>query len=181
MFTPIKKKGIGFIMGNHEDKYLQKTESHVGKRICAGLDMPFLGYTALIRLRIPTKTYEDWCPVIYAMHGESSAQTSGGQIAYLKKKSAPFLCDAAVMSHVHTRGIDNNEMYLGLNDDATDVIAYSRHYAIAGAFMRTYWVNIDGVAGYAEKKHYPPSALGCSILRFYPDDRVIRARDYWSK
>jgi hypothetical protein len=179
-FQPIRNQAIGFIMGNHEDSYLKFTKSNPAKRIAKSLDTNFLGYTALIRLRIQTRTGPDWCPVIFAMHGKTGATTLQGQMNYLKRISTPFGVDVAVMAHVHRCAADNNDVQLVINDEGTDVQSLRRHYAITGTFMRTYFVRGDGSAGYGEKAHYPPSALGCSSVEFHVGERMIRAKDYLS-
>jgi len=178
-FKPIRRKGIGFIMGNHEDKYLANG-SNPALRIATTLNNPFLGHTALIRLRLVTRGGKEWTPILFAIHGATGATTLAGQMNYLKRISAPFGCDVAAMAHVHRRAADNNDVYISLNDDATDVRARQRHYVLAGTFMRTYFVRGDGSCGYGEKKYYPPSALGCSSVEFHVADRVIRAKDYWT-
>lgn len=179
-FQRIGKQCAGVIMGNHEDSYLKFTKSNPAKRISKALDAPFLGYTALIRLRLQTRSGEDWCPVLFAMHGKTGATTLAGQMAYLKRISLPFQADVAVMAHVHRCAADNNDVSLSLNSDCSNVEAVRRHYAITGTFARTYAVQGDGSAGYGEKAHYPPSALGCSSVEFHVGERVIRAKDYLS-
>jgi hypothetical protein len=180
IFRPIKSQGLGDVIGNHEDKYLKYTQSNPAKRIAEGLGIPFLGYTCLIRLRLEARNGDVWSPEIYAMHGDTHATTPAGQLNYLKKTSAPFRHNVAVMAHVHTRAAYNNEVVLSLNEAGDDVDSDSRHYAIAGTFMKTYYVRGDGNASYAEKKHYPPSAIGCSSIEFHMGDRLIRAKDYLS-
>jgi predicted phosphodiesterase len=181
VFRPIKRKGVGFVMGNHEDRYLLTAESNPGRRIAVGLGIEFLGYTALVRFDLVTRTGEVWSPEVFLTHGYGcQAKTLQGQQAYLKKISAPFDCDAAAMGHVHRRSADNNEVFLSSNEDGDDVVEYQRHYAIAGTFMKTYFVRGDGGAGYGEKHHYPPSALGCASIEFHMGDHLIRAKDYWA-
>ncbi len=178
-FSRIRKQGVGFIMGNHEDSYLCKNQSNPGRRITKGLGIDLLGFTTLIRLRLKLRTGQEWCPVVYAMHGKTGATTPQGQMGYLKRIAAPFTCDVAAMAHVHRKGIDNNEIFLGLNDAGDDVKEHSRHYLISGTYAKTYFVRGDGNTGYAEKKHYAPSALGAVCAEFYVADRVIRAVDHW--
>lgn len=180
VFKPISRQGIGVEMGNHEDFYVRFTKSNPAKRIAEALDIQFLGFTALIRLRLQTRSGPDWCPIIFAMHGKTGATTLQGQMNYLKKVSSDFNSDVAVMAHVHRCAADNNDVHLVVNEDATDVDSLRRHYAITGTFMRTYFVRGDGSAGYGEKAHYPPSALGCSSIEFHVGERVIRAKDYLS-
>lgn len=178
-FQQIGKQGIGVVMGNHEDSYLKFTKSNPAKRIAKSLNIPFLGYTALIRLRLQTRS-DEWCPTIFCMHGKTGASTLQGQMGYLKRISAPFATDVSVMAHVHRCAADNNDVHLLLNSEGNDVEAVNRHYAITGTFARTYAVQGDGSAGYGEKAHYPPSALGCSSIEFHVGERVIRAKDYLS-
>jgi len=180
IFRPIKSKGLGIIIGNHEDSYLKHTQSNPAKRLAQGLQIPFLGYTCLIRLRIESRNGDVWRPVIYAMHGDTHATTPAGQLNYLKVKSNPFACQVAVMAHVHMKSAYNNEVILAMNEAGDDVEATSRHYAIAGTFQKTYYTRGDGNASYAEKKHYAPSAIGCSSVEFHLADRLIRAKDYLS-
>ena len=179
VFERIGKQGVGFIMGNHEDSYLKFSKSNPAKRIAKSLSVPFLGYTALIRLRLQTRS-DDWCPVIFAMHGKTGATTLQGQMNYLKRISAPFNSDVAVMAHVHRNASDNNDVHLLMNEDCSGVQAVRKHYAITGTFAKTYAVQGDGSAGYGEKAHYPPSALGCSSIEFHMNERIIRAKDYLS-
>lgn len=179
-FSRIGKQGAGIVMGNHEDSYLKFTKSNPAKRIAKALSMPFLGYTALLRLRLQMRSGPDWCPTIFCMHGKTGAGTLQGQMGYLKRISAPFATDVSVMAHVHRCAADNNDVHLLLNSECNDVEAVNRHYAITGTFARTYAVQGDGSAGYGEKAHYPPSALGCSSIEFHVNDRVIRAKDYLS-
>lgn len=178
-FRPVKSKGLGVIIGNHEDSYLKYTQSNPSKRIARALGVPFLGYTALLRLRIQTRN-DEWCPVMYLMHGNTHASTLAGQLNYLRNKAYPFDCDVACMAHVHRRAADNNDVHLGMNEAGDNVTSKTRHHVIAGTFMQTYYVRGDGNASYAEKKHYPPSALGASSVEFHVNERLIRAKDYLS-
>jgi len=178
-FNRISDKGVGFIMGNHEDSYLRMTQSNPGRRIANGLGINFLGFTSLIRLRLKLRTGQEWCPVVYAMHGNTGATTPQGQMGYLKRIAAPFTCNVAAMAHVHRKATDNNEVFLGLNDGGDDVEEHSRHYLISGTYAKTYFVRGDGNTGYAEKKHYAPSALGAVCAEFHVADRVVWAVDHW--
>jgi hypothetical protein len=114
------------------------------------------------------------------MHGKTGATTLQGQMNYLKRISSPFQTDVSVMAHVHRCAADNNDVHLIMNSDCSDVTSLQRHYAITGTFMKTYFVRGDGSAGYGEKAHYPPSALGCSSVEFHVGERMIRAKDYLS-
>lgn len=179
-FEPIADKGIVIVRGNHEGKYIKKSESNPARRVADNLGVEYGGVTALIKMQLVSRNGSVWEPTIMAFHGTgTNATTLPGKIGYLIKKSAPFRCDVAVMGHVHSKICCNAGVELDIDKEAMKLREYDRAYGVTGTYLKTYFVQDEGEAGYGEERLYPPSALGCIRVQFHVGYREIVCQDKW--
>jgi len=81
ILEPYRDKIIGLGRGNHEDTIVKKCGTDPAWRLCAKLDVEYLGYSGLIRLRFREKSGRGRTVVIRWHHGWSGgARTPGASI-----------------------------------------------------------------------------------------------------
>ncbi len=149
---------LGAIRGNHEDSILQHHSTDVHERICEGLGIRNLGYSAFIRLTLKKKnTGAKRNCVIYAHHGHGSSRRAGSSVNRLEDTIMKYDCDIVLQSHDHQK-LGKRFIRLYVSPSGTPKI---RHKPIivarTGTFLRT---SVEGDTTYSEKAGYPPTDIG---------------------
>lgn len=149
---------LGAIRGNHEDSILQHHSTDVHMRICDGLGIKDLGYSAFIRLTLQkTDSGTKRNCVIYAHHGYGSSRRSGSSVNRLEDTIMKYDCDIVLQSHDHQK-LGKRFIRLHVSPSGIPKI---RHKPIivarTGTFLRT---AIEGDTTYSEKAGYPPTDIG---------------------
>jgi predicted phosphodiesterase len=189
LMLPIADKCIGVMEGNHEQKYMQRTQSRqLHSWLCEELGVPNLGYSTIFdlcfrrnsrstkpgvllavspnRRNLHTSRYR-----VFAHHGAGYAQTPGGKLNKLIQAMDYFpRADLVLLGHVHDQKAQRMPR-LGANADCTELTAHDQVGAICGSYLRTYG---EGAAGYGEQKLYRPVPLGMTVITFRPDKREMR-------
>lgn len=102
-FRPIRDYGIGIGMGNHEASIAKYHEFNPARAVAEQLDLPYLGYSACIRLTIGAKkTSSSTNVIIYWHHGHGASTTKGGKLNMLvKKQTVVRNADIYLVGHLH--------------------------------------------------------------------------------
>lgn len=167
-FYPIRKKCVGLLRGNHEDKFENKFEMSLVKDVCDTIGVPYLDYCCAFDLVFKTKK-EEVKFKIWAHHGAGFATTTGGKINKLNKAmSEVFDADIYCMGHTHEQmDLPRSILY----QDDKGVIRQKRKLGvITGAYLATYR---EGCSSYGEKKLYSPVSLGSVAVTIIPDSRRL--------
>lgn len=172
-FRPIRDYGIGIGMGNHEDKIAGQGEFNPAVDIAERLNLPFLGYNAIIRLRVTVKgkKHSITC-VLYWHHGRGSGRTSGGKLKMLQDMTAVVDADVYVVGHTHEI-VDAPGVVLSVNRRGKlRLVAREQLFLNSGTYLKTYnerkrpqqagQYNEGAVAAtdYGEKAAYKPTVIG---------------------
>jgi len=102
LLSPIKDRIICIGHGNHEETVLKTCHVNMSKRLAKALDVPFLGYSFWIRLKLTRKNTETRAIDIFAQHGfGGGTRTEGGSITKYSKYADRYDCDIFIVGHDH--------------------------------------------------------------------------------
>jgi len=171
-FRPLAEKGkiLGLLTGNHEEKVRKMTSWDLTNVMCSNLNVPYLGYSAFIRLSISHKQVHGYPFIIYATHGVSSAGKAGSTLNRLLTMGEKFDADILMMGHTH-KIIDYPQVKISLAK--TKLVKRIQHFINTGSFLETY---INGTISYAERAQYQPLETGTIELKLYPATKQIVSR-----
>jgi hypothetical protein len=99
-FKPIAQYGIGMITGNHEDGIARRSEYNPARDIAERLDIPYLGYSAIIRFRLRHGNHTE-CVIFHLHHGTGASRTKGGKMNMLYNMRDVVQADIYAVGHVH--------------------------------------------------------------------------------
>lgn len=176
LFKPVASRIIGAITGNHELRMSQQFGFNPLQPFCNELGVPFLGYSACIRVRVGKETCSKsnskynqlyWG---YAHHGTGGGATLGGALnRKLKLSEVVQGVDFVMAGHDHQLITGVREYYLPLAKRVTR--------------LRTYYIDtghyLDWDDSYVEEKHLPIGKMGSPRIRF--DGRRGRGQQNWHK
>jgi hypothetical protein len=178
-FYPIRKKGLGFGIGNHDLKYLSKnSELIIHTEICRSLGLPDLGYAgwfdayfiykqgARVSVQV-TKTPPEHFQArlrVLVYHGIGAAATAGGKMNALKKIVDMVEADLVITGHLHEE-IAKKFTRLFPNETCDDIKSRTTMGLISSSYLRTY---AKDYTSYGELKGYAPTSLGASSARYRP-------------
>jgi hypothetical protein len=184
-FRPIRRKCLGFLIGNHEFTAMTKnSQMFVHEHICEQLKVPnmrFSGFTDVYFCHQPgfkgcKLTYAENPPVkftvrlrIFIHHGAGAANTAGGKINKLKSFVDMTESDLVMLGHTHEQ-IAKAFMKLVPNENCSEIGQKVTMGLITGSYLKTY---SPGFTGYGEIKGYQPTTLGATRARYIPGERIL--------
>ena len=164
LFKPAATRIVGAITGNHE----LRMSNHFGfnplRPFCTELGVPFLGYSACIRVRVGEKRSPSCSAHAhrqvywgYAHHGTGGGATLGGALnRKLKLSEVVQGVDFVMAGHDHQLITGVREYYCP-----------NRRYIER---LRTYYIDtghyLDWDDSYVEEKHLPIGKMGSPRIRF---------------
>jgi UDP-2,3-diacylglucosamine pyrophosphatase LpxH len=182
-YTPVKKKLVAWLQGNHELKLWKF--GNLSQFMAEELEVPYGTYTAIIEV-------SDEYGLMYRLfvsHGfgtlssraKDAEQQRANMMAALKMKlkAKRADCIAMAMGHTHKLMVVNptGELYLNTEDGRTKqhyieageptasyIPPEQRWYVNTGSFMRLYNDDLD-VSGYGEIKGYDPTEMGFAVFK----------------
>lgn len=138
LLTPIKRKGLLGVRGNHGHRVYKASGVSFDKNICDALDIPYLGAQGFCGLHVGKHTYE-----LYFHHGVDSGITLASKVNKAEHFGRFVDADAIFTAHSH---IAIALPPLALNSRQGTKL---RHQYICGS-------GYDSRTGYASDKGYPP-------------------------
>lgn len=185
-FKPIRKKCLGFLIGNHEFTAMNhKSQTFVHDFICKSLNVPnmrFSGFTDVYFVHEPgfkggAKMVESSVPPeyftaklrVFIHHGMGAANTAGGKINKLKSLVDMVDADLVMMGHVHEQ-FAKAFLKLVPNHDCSEIGQKATMGLITGSYLRSY---APEFTGYGEIKGYQPTTLGATRARYIPKERIL--------
>jgi len=169
---PIRDWGIGVGTGNHEDKISATSEHHPAIETARQLDLPYLGYSAMIRLRL-LNSVSKASVIVHWHHGRGAARTPGGRLNMLYAMRDVADADVYLTGHVHET-IDKPDVApLSVpRSGRMRLVARRRLFVLGATYQKSYSMDEkrpqkagefnDTIvnADYAEKNAYTPSLIG---------------------
>jgi len=193
MFSPIKHKCLGLLLGNHELTYARRSEQDDKHAwLCEELGVRNLGYCTLFDVvftqctgyKVPKlnpfgdktppgriRTGSRWPIRVFAHHGAGYAQTPGGKLNRLIQFMHTFNADVYFCGHVHDQ-LGKRIGSISADTTCTRITDSERIGVISGSYLKTYKQNCTG---YGEVKGYAPTTLGSAVVYITPAERKLRA------
>lgn len=179
-FEPIKKKGLGFGIGNHDLVYLSRnSEIQIHQEICDALEVPNLGYSGWfdlyfvyengfkgVAIKVGNKPPKHYRAKLRVMthHGIGAAATAGGKMNALKRIVDMVDADLVITGHLHEE-IAKKFIRLFPNANCDTIESKTTMGLISSSYLRTY---AQDYISYGERKGYAPTSLGASSARYRP-------------
>jgi hypothetical protein len=175
ILQPYRDNIIGLGHGNHEDEIIKHCGTNPIKRICKRLEVPFLGYSGLVRLTFRnTKGGRGRLVVVRYHHGwGGGSRTQGADLTKFSKDISYWDADIYLYGHVHRQQTDTIPR-LGLTGEK--ITSKPKIMAICGTFLKTY-LNSDDPT-YSEVKGYPPVEIGSIVVTIRPHRRWVKLKSY---
>ena len=159
MLAPIMDKCWGIADGNHEDKFNARYFTNINKRVLHefGRDDLYGEWACATNVRFEDENNHRCSLKVYQQHGWQAGRKDGAKVNSLEDLTGHIVgCDIYLVAHSHSRFI-HPYTKLRFNRAWTDEEEYRCYGAHTGCFLKTYEKN---VAGYGEKKGYPPVSIG---------------------
>lgn len=157
MLFPIREKILGIITGNHEARLEAYAGFNPTELIAARLSIPYLGYSAIIDLKVHNSLDKKYNYIIYAHHTTGGGgHTPGGKINRVDlMRKLVSNADVYIGSHNHHLGV---MPVLSVYYQNGKIRQQRQMLVDTGSFLK--W---DG--SYAEFKQLPPAKLGAPKIR----------------
>lgn len=165
LFTPIRKKCIGLLYGNHENSIRIFNHDNVQKNLCEELGVDNLGYSCFLRLFFKRDNSNESHLVTGAFtHGASGAITEGAKLMALMRFMKAFEADIYGYAHIHDYIPKSLSRMRAQSNKIKSVVSIG---ATTGSWFRTYTKGI--VASYGETRTYPPTEICCAKFIINPN------------
>lgn len=173
ILKPYASRILGLGEGNHERVLVDRTNTNVTRRICEALNVPYIGYTWIIKLTMREDDGRGRSVLIYGNHGfGGSSRTIGGSLTSFSRVLQSYEADIFLFGHVHRLQVDRVER-LGLA--GTKLIAKPKHLAICGTFLHT--VTSDNpIPSWSETKGFAPARIGGPEVTITPNKSWVDIR-----
>ena len=154
-YESIKDKSGGLLVGNHEWTLIQATEMNETRKICKRFNIPYLGFSALIKFQFPNgRTL-----IGFLAHGAGGGRKIGSKANRLDEVKGKFIdADFTVFAHTHELFTRASPVLLLRNDK---LVSKTVHMASSGSFLRNY---VPDTLGYGERALYDPLPIGFVYL-----------------
>jgi hypothetical protein len=189
-YSPIKRKCLGFCLGNHEWKYMSRNSAmYVHKDICKELKAPnmfFSGWADLYFVHERgfkgVQSYYSPSPPLYyqkrlrtfVCHGKGAAVTVGGKMASLKQiVDVVYDADLVLTAHLHEQ-ISKPFVKMTTNKNCDEIKQKITMALVTGTYLKTYSADF---VGYGEMKMYPPTMIGASKAIFIPNINRLKTEN----
>jgi hypothetical protein len=150
-YRELKDKSGGLLVGNHEWKLIQYSEMNEIKKMCRRFQIPYLSYSALVRLDFPNGNALQG----FIAHGAGGGRKVGGKLNRLDEVKGKFVdIDFAVYGHTHELATRPTPV---LNIRNRRINSRIIHTAYSGSFLRNY---VPETLGYGERALYDPLPVG---------------------
>jgi len=162
--NPIKDKCLGLITGNHEETVRKFHHIDVTNAIAYALGVPYLGYTAFLKVNIERRSGKGGSRlsyVFYLSHGYGASRKSGAKINRIEDACHFFDCDVVLMAHEHKK-LYTTVTKLGINESANPSLQYKKTVGVmTGCFLKGY---IRDSQNYVEKAGFSPTDIGTAKI-----------------
>lgn len=159
--SPIADRILAMVIGNHEDRLVDHVGFDPMKHLCERLDIPYLGYSGVVALRVDAPKKKDSNTnrpgrvpqyIFYVHHCTGGGNTAGGKMNRVVKL-ADIFPDANIYLGGHTHGEGSTKGTAERWDmGKKKIFEQERLFVNTGAFLK--------YGGYAEAKQLSPTGIG---------------------
>ena len=182
LFTPIKKRGVAWLFGNHE--WRLRRFDDVGERLSVTLGIPYGTFACKIFYidKDGKEIFKHFCT-----HGKKTINSTDpdpkrrreAMENTLKRQLTLLAPDCLIVTKGHAHKIivcpTEETMYVDGNDEkltAHYMYPSKQWFTCSGSFLKTY---VLGRSTYSERGEYPPVELGCVVVKIR--DRQVAGID----
>jgi len=169
MLMPYKEKIIGLCSGNHEDTITKRCSTNPMKRICKALDVPFLGFSCLVRLILEKEGGGGIRTLVIREHHGwgGGSRTRGANITKYERDIGKWDADIFLYGHVHQKQYDRvPRLGIGGQRGAVKLMSRPTIMCICGTYLKTFSETADPT--YSEAKGFPPAEIGGITIKIKP-------------
>jgi hypothetical protein len=171
IWRPIVSRTWGMLMGNHEWKYMGKTEFQ--RDVTRELGVKYLGRMAYIHVTFTWKNRPLRSYLILALHGGYSGLQAGGAVNRLKQIAADFDADLVLMGHSHDT-ITRTGIKTTYDPKSNKAVERKVVQCITGTFLSSYAKDLDT---YVEVNPREAKRVGTITATFTPYTGDLHAHD----
>jgi len=150
VFRPFRRRLIGLIAGNHEDRVVRETGIDIVKLVADNLKCPYLGYGGFQSWKIGTQNYS-----AYICHGSSGSSKTWTKLKSVIDMGAFCNVDLVASGHTHTLDTTTQRIFSVENGKLTEKVCT---FVLTGSWLK--WLNT-----YAQKRNFAPARLGNPIIK----------------
>lgn len=166
LLKPFKSQVIGLGIGNHEDNIIKRCSVNPMKMLCDILDVPYLGYSFMVRLILSTVSGGGRTIIIRGHHGWGmGGRTIGGELTKYSRDASMFDADIFLYGHTHRLQTDTMPRLAIVGNR---LVSKEKHIVLCGTFLKTFSDGTD--CTYAEAMGLPPAKIGAPTINIKPND-----------
>lgn len=170
ILEPIKERILVAGLGNHEDVLIRKAGTNLMERFCSRMNVPYAGYSYLLKIILSEDGARSRSVVIMCHHGwGGGSRTEGADITKYAKQVKNFKADCFLFGHVHKCQSHRIPRLEHGGDKLRDRDIW---IGLCGTFLKTYTDSTDPT--YSEIKGYPPVPIGGITLNIKPNHKWVK-------
>ena len=164
LFSPIKDKCIGLLVGNHEETLRLRQSQDIHGALCVALGAKNLGYDALIRWKFKrvgaTSTL-----MVFASHSTIAGRKDGAKVNRMMDVTRNFDADLYLFGHGHSQ-IASRSVELSVPESGQLKLKERLRIALmTGTYRKTY---AQETLDYSEKMGCSPTPIGSPKIVIRP-------------
>ncbi len=170
--TPIRRKVLGALQGNHELAIRQAFSQNVHQMVCEHLGIRDLSYCALVRLTFVwrRRTHAGHHAVdVLLHHGWGGGRTDSADVGRFNDLLRDYDADWYIAGHTH-RYYAVKALRHYLHPQRAELRSKIMLYGRSGTFLKTV---AAGKAGYAERTALHPVHTGCLRVTYNPEAQNV--------
>ena len=143
LFTPIKDKIVGALLGNHELKIQQTAGVDIHEIFCRELGIRDFGYCCFLRLTLIknyTTSVKKRNVVVYCHHGHQNGngKKTGSSINSMEDLAADWDFDLAMMGHNHRKHTSSRPRLSLTSNGVPRFIEHQMLFVRTGGYLKSY-------------------------------------------
>lgn len=159
LLMPIKERLICIGHGNHEEQVLKMCLTNMSKRLATALNVPYLGYSFWVRLKLECNNARIRAIDIFSTHGfGGGTRTEGGSVTKYSKYADRYDCDIFVAGHDHRLQFVKYPLLAIAGDNQVKMFSKSKLVCLGGSWKKAY--SGDTSTTWEETKGFPASLMG---------------------
>ncbi len=169
LLMPIKDRLICIGHGNHEETVLKMCHTNMSKRLAKELNIPFLGYSFWLRLKLYSNAGRTRQIDFFCSHGfGGGTRTEGGSITKYSKFADRFLCDVFIVGHDHRKQFVRYPILALAGDDPCKMFSKPKLVCLGGSWKKAY--SSDTSATWEEGKGFTANEIGGIVINIKVQD-----------
>jgi predicted phosphodiesterase len=159
LLSPIKSRLICIGHGNHEETVLKTCHVNMSKRLAKVLDVPFLGYSFWLRLKLVNNGGRVRSVNIFSQHGfGGGTRTEGGSITKYSRYADRYDCDIFIVGHDHRLQFVKYPILAIAGDEDVRMFSKAKLVCLGGSWKKAFSDNTSTT--WEETRGFTASFIG---------------------